>query len=319
MLCLCGALLLCLSAVSLSVGSYPITLRDVFSVFREETVGGRVFWQLRLPRTAMAILAGVVLSLCGGVYQLIFQNPLASPDLTGVASGASLGAACAIVLGSGSAVAIMSGAFLFGILALIAVLALVRFSRGGSYILAGVIVSSLCEAALMLLKRIADPEGELAALEFWTMGSLATITADKLFPVLLTTILPITLLFIFHRQAEMLAFSDEETRSMGLSPRLWRALLAALTTLAVAAVISVTGVISFLGLIAPHIAYRLLGRRSGGFLPLSALSGAILLLAADIPARSLSDGAELPLSVFTVLFAAPLLAAMLARGEDTPP
>lgn len=311
---------LLLFAVSLVVGSYPLTLRQIGAALigrGGDEMGVRVFWGLRFPRTVMAALSGAVLALCGGVYQLIFQNPLASPDLTGVASGASLGAAVAIVLGSGASAAVMGGAFVCGLASLVLVLLLVRFSRreqSSTYVLAGVIVSSLCEAGLMILKRMADPEGALAALEFWTMGSLASVTAEKLLAVAPITVLSALFLLLFHRQAEMLSLSDADVRGMGLSPRLFRSLFAVLTTLCVSSVISVTGVISFVGLIAPHIAARLFGRRSNGFLPYCALCGATLLMLADIFARSLASGAELPLSIFTVLFSAPFLAAMLMRG-----
>ena len=114
----------------------------------------------------------------------------------------------------------------------------------------------------------------------------------------------------------MLSLGEESARSMGLDPTLWRALLLGITTLMVAAVVSVTGVISFVGLIAPHIAFLLLGRRGGPYLPLCGLVGGVVLLCADLLARSLSSGAELPLSIFTVLFAAPVLVALLCRRGD---
>lgn len=312
-----------LAVVSLFVGSYPLSVGEIGAILTGKLKDGmavRVFWQLRLPRMCMGLISGLSLGVAGGVYQTIFRNPLASPDLTGVASGASLGAACVIVLGAGASGEIMAGAFLMGMLALGLVLFLVRaarLERTGSYILAGVVVSALAEAGLMSLKVMADPERELASLEVWTMGRLAATTASKVVLPAITVAVCLGLLLLFRREVLMLSLGEESARSMGLDPVLWRALLLGVTTLMVAAVVSVTGVISFVGLIAPHIAFLLLGRRGGPYLPMCGLVGGAVLLCADLLARSISQGgAELPLSIFTVLFAAPVLVALLCRKGD---
>lgn len=315
------ALLLALALVSVCVGSFPLSVSQIGQILAgglRDTLEGRVFWMLRVPRVAMGVLSGLALGLAGGVYQTIFRNPLASPDLTGVASGASFGAACAIVLGAGSTWQIMAGAFAAGMASLVAVLLLVRLSRTertGTYILAGVIVASVAEAGLMVLKTVADPERELAAVEFWTMGSLASVTADKVLAVLPGALPPLLLLLLFRRQTAMLSLGEENARCMGLDPAAWRTALLSLTTLLVASVVSLTGVIAFAGLIAPHIAFLLARRRTGLYLPLCGLTGAVLIVAADVLARGLSPGAELPLSILTILFAVPLLALLLCGGK----
>lgn len=306
--------------LSVCIGSFPLSLSEIAAILRSgltETVESRVFWMLRLPRTMTGLLAGLSLGLAGGIYQSIFRNPLASPDLTGVASGASLGAACAIVLGAGSAVSVMAGAFGGGMLTLGLVLLLVRaarLERTSTYVLAGVIVSSGAQAGLMCLKLMADPERELAAIEFWTMGSLASVTADKLLLLAPVVLIPAILLLLFRQQTMLLSLGEENARSMGLSPGFWRTVLLSLTTLMVAALVAVTGVIAFIGLIAPHIAFFILRRRGGPYLWFCALVGGNLILAADLLARSLSPGAELPLSIFTILFAVPVLALLLCRS-----
>ena len=311
-----------LALLSVRVGSYPLStgqILDILSGGLAGTTPAHVLWNLRLPRVGMGLLAGWALGMAGGVYQTVFRNPLASPDLTGVASGASFGAAWAIVLGAGTSLQIMGGAFIMGSLSLLLVLALVRWAgmeRTGAYILAGVIVSSAADAGLMVLKTIADPEGELAAIEFWTMGSLSAMTGDKLRGAASAILIPLALLLLFRRQALTLSLGAEGARALGLEPRRWRGLLLGLTTLMVAAVASVAGVIAFLGLIAPHIAFLLLGRRGGPYLPLCALMGGAILLAADLLARGFSQGTELPLSIWTVLFGAPVLTALLLRGRE---
>lgn len=313
-----GVLLCCLGAVSLCVGSYPLSLNEILTLLTgglRDTMQAQVFFTLRLPRTAMAAIAGLALGLAGGVYQTVFRNPLASPDLTGVAGGASLGAAAVIVLGGGGAVQIMAGAFGVGLLSLGAVLGLVRAcrtDRTATYVLAGILVSALAEAGLMLLKTLADPERELAAIEYWTMGSLSAMTRGKLVAALPVAVGAV-LVLLFRRQTALLTLGDESARASGLEPGRWRALLLGLSTLMVAAVVSVTGVVAFVGLIAPHIAFGLLRRRGGAFLPLCGLVGADLLLAADLLARNPGSGAELPLSIFTVLFAAPVLCLLMLR------
>lgn len=311
--------LVALSVLSACVGSYPLPPGEIWDILLgrvPDTMAARVFWQLRLPRVIMGASAGAVLSLAGAVYQTVFRNPLASPDLTGVASGASLGAAWAIVLGSGTAAQIMLGSFTMGMLSLVLVLSLVRMAKLpqlGSYILSGIIVSSLADAGLMCLKIMADPERELAAIEFWTMGSLGSFTASKLFPQLLVMAVPFALLLVFHKQILMLSLGSTHARSLGLDPRLWRGVVLTLTTLMIAGVVSVTGVIAFVGLIGPHIAFLLCRRRDMGYFALSALVGADLLLAADMLARSLWKGAELPLSILTVFLAVPFLALLLGK------
>ncbi len=310
-----------LMLLSVCVGSFPLSVMEICDILsgREvDVMSARVFWQLRLPRVLMGLIAGAALSLAGAVYQTLFRNPLASPDLTGVASGASFGAAIALVLGSGSAAQVMLGSFTMGMLSLLIVLMLVRYAdvqRMSSYILAGIVVSALADAGLMCLKTVADPERELAALEFWTMGSLGSITAERLFPQTAFILLPMGLLLLFHRQTVMLSLGADHARSMGLNPVRWRAILLTLSTLMIASLVSLTGVIAFVGLIGPHIAFLLRKRRDGGFFLLSALVGADLMLIADMLARSLWQGAELPLSILTVFIAAPALVMLLRKGK----
>ena len=314
---LSAGVLLAAALCSVCIGSYPLSVGQIFEIIvgkLHNTMESRIFWQLRFPRVVMGALAGGALGLAGGIYQTIFRNSLASPDLTGVASGASFGAACAIVLGAGSSVQIMMGSFFMGLIALAVVLMLVYISgieRMGSYILSGIIVSSLADAGLMMLKVMSDPEQELSAIEFWTMGSLAAVTREKVYAQILFIIIPMILLLIFYRQALILSLGTDHARSLGLSPAVWRTVFLGLSTLMIAAVVSITGAIAFVGLIAPHIAFMLYKRRNGTYFVLCVLIGAIILLIADILARSLSGGAELPLSILTVLLSVPMLIVLL--------
>lgn len=321
-----GILLLALTALSLASGSYPLGWTEVSASFREllcprelQSVPTRVFWGLRVPRTVTALLTGGTLGLCGGVYQTVFGSPLASPDLTGIASGASFGAALAIVFGAGSTVLRMGCAFFGGMLSLVLVLLLVRSAGGtrtGTYILAGIVISAVCDAGLMVLKTLADPERQLAAIDFWTMGSLAAVSSEKAVPLAVLTLPALLLLLLFRRPVTMLSLGEDECTASGLHPGFWRAVLLTLSTLAVSACVSVTGVIGFVGLIAPHIARFLYRRKSGAYLLLCAAVGSVLLLAADLAARTLGGGAELPVSIFTVAAGVPVLIVLLCTGKE---
>ena len=309
--------------VSLLIGSFDLSIEDIINILlgkNDSSIQRNVFYNLRIPRAVMGIYAGVALGLAGSIYQVLFCNPLASPDLTGVASGASLGAALAIVIGTGSLLEKTVGAFIFGLLSLFLVIFLVKTTRGkqlSTYILAGIIISSLADAGIMMLKYMADPLGELASIEFWTMGSLSSITLDKTLLSLLLGIIPFILLCLAHRRIVILSLGDENARYLGLNARGQRFIVLLLTTWLIASVIAITGVISFVGLIAPHITYLFLKKRTGCFYIVSGLVGAIIMLVADMLARSLVFGAELPLSVLTILFSSPMLLFWMYRQRGS--
>lgn len=306
------ALLLVTCVVSACIGSYPLSVSDILDIVTgqcDSEMARKVFFSLRLPRVCMGIIAGASLGICGAVFQLLFRNPLASPDLVGVASGAGVGAACAIILGTGSMNQVMGGAFLGGMGALSCVFLLVWVSgsnRPGMFILSGILISSLANALIMILKHMADSDGKLAAIEFWTMGSLSSVTASKVTAVFGVCIPALLLLILFQKEILLLSLGDDQAQMLGLAPGTMRVLILTLATLAVAGVISVTGVISFVGLLAPHGAFLLLQRRNRSFLWMSAVSGAILVVTADCFARSVTEG-ELPVSILTTLCAVPFL------------
>ena len=315
-LILMGAALL----LSVCVGKYPISPREILDILAGR--GGKdmtrsVFLTLRLPRTLMALLAGLALGLAGSVYQTIFQNPLAAPDIIGMASGANLGAACAIVaLGSG-AFTVAMGAFAGGILAVAFVMLLVRVTRSRStatYVLAGIVISAAAQALIMTLKFFADPEKELAAIEFWSMGSFGGVTLQKFLTVLPVTLGAMAGLFLLRRQVSLLSLDEDESRMLGLRIGPVRTAILALSTLMVAAVISVTGLITFIGLIAPHIARLILRRNNFTTAMFAALVGGTVLLFADCLARVLYS-AELPISILTTLVGVPFLVYFMGNRK----
>lgn len=299
---------------SVITGQYPLTLKGLLS---GDTMSIMVFKRLRLPRALMGVIGGFGLSISGFIYQLIFKNPLASPDIVGVSSGASAGAALAIVVVSASVPVISISAFIGAVTALIITLLTAYLVPGrNSYtiVLAGIAIHSVAQTILMFLKLAADPEKQLASIEYWIMGSLNGISRDSLAIPFLTTLAGFIIMAMLYRQVLILSTSEEEAVSLGVNVTILRFIILMLATLVVSSIICVTGLISFIGLIAPHIA-RLLTKRNDIFTYItSGLTGAILLTLADILARSVSTS-ELPVSIFTSLLGAPLLIILLIRAN----
>lgn len=307
-------LLLAVLVWSVITGQYPLTLKSLLS---GDTMSIMVFKRLRLPRALMGVIGGFGLSISGYIYQLIFKNPLASPDIVGVSSGASAGAALAIVAVSASVPVISISAFIGAVTALIITLLTAYLVPGrNSYtiVLAGIAIHSVAQTILMFLKLAADPEKQLASIEYWIMGSLNGISRDSLAIPFLTTLIGFIIMALLYRQILILSTSEEEAVSLGVHVTSLRFIILMLATLVVSSIICVTGLISFIGLIAPHIA-RLLTKRNDIFTYItSGFTGAILLTLADILARSVSPS-ELPVSIFTSLLGAPLLIILLIRAN----
>lgn len=299
---------------SVITGQYPLTLKSLLS---GDTMSIMVFKRLRLPRALMCVIGGFGLSISGYIYQLIFKNPLASPDIVGVSSGASAGAALAIVAVSASVPVISISAFIGAVTALIiTLLTAYLVPRRNSYtiVLTGIAIHSVAQTILMFLKLAADPEKQLASIEYWIMGSLNGISRDSLAIPFLTTLAGFIIMAMLYRQVLILSTSEEEAVSLGVNVTILRFIILMLATLVVSSIICVTGLISFIGLIAPHIA-RLLTKRNDIFTYItSGFTGAILLTLADILARSVSSS-ELPVSIFTSLLGAPLLIILLIRAN----
>lgn len=307
-------LLLAVLVWSVITGQYPLTLKSLLS---GDTMSIMVFKRLRLPRALMGVIGGFGLSISGYIYQLIFKNPLASPDIVGVSSGASAGAALAIVAVSASVPVISISAFIGAVTALIITLLTAYLVPGrNSYtiVLAGIAIHSVAQTILMFLKLAADPEKQLASIEYWIMGSLNGISRDSLAIPFLTTLTGFIIMALLYRQILILSTSEEEAVSLGVHVTSLRFIILMLATLVVSSIICVTGLISFIGLIAPHIA-RLLTKRNDIFTYItSGFTGAILLTLADILARSVSTS-ELPVSIFTSIWGAPLLIILLIRAN----
>ncbi len=316
------AMVLIIAVVSICNGKYSISVNDIFNIITNNSevssLTKNVFFTLRLPRTFMAIISGVALGMAGCVYQIIFKNPLASPDIIGIAGGANLGAAISIVAFSSSAMAaITTGSFWGGLLAVLGVMAMVKATHSHStatYVLAGIVINAMSKALIMTLKYFADSENELAAIEYWEMGSFGNITSTKLLSILPFFLVGLIGLILLRRQIELMSMSDNECKALGVRIRPIRISILVLSTLMVSSVVSVTGLVSFAGLIAPHIARLILKRNNATTMMLSGVVGSFVVLSADVLARTIYS-AELPISILTTVIGVPLLVYFMVTAK----
>jgi len=315
-LCLVAATTLIVVAIlSLFIGKYPLSW---MGLKEKDPMMLKVFWTLRFPRMLMGVFGGLCLGITGFVFQTIFRNPLASPDIIGVSSGASAGAALGILFFSG-ALATNLCAFLGALLAVIVALGLSMLDKGSknsTIVLSGIAVHALAQTLLMCLKLLADPEKELASIEYWIMGSLNGISLHAISIHLIIISLCLVVLFFLHRQVILLSAEESEAKMLGVSIGKMRLAILLVATLAVASTISLTGLISFVGLLAPHIARLLTKDNRIHTMFLSGLLGSILLCLADLLSRSVGSH-ELPVSIFTSLLGAPFLIYLIFKDRRT--
>lgn len=321
LICMFLMLLALLTGASLLVGKYPISLQDIVRILGGQEVAQMtyaVFMTLRLPRTLIAVLAGAGLSLAGYIYQLLFKNILASPDIIGVASGANAGAALGIVIMGAGSVLVPIYAFFGGILAVLLVMLFAKNGRRNSLasiVLSGIVVSAVAETVIMILKLLADPNSELAPLEYWSMGGLSAITASKVLWVLPFFLPGMLALFLVRYQITILGLSNEEASALGVRVKVIRGVVLAATTVIVSAIVSVTGLITFIGLVAPHAARMITQKSNLQTAALSCILGSILMVLADCAARGFSE-IEIPISILTSLIGVPFLVILMIKRRD---
>lgn len=325
------ALLLFAMASSIVVGPMSISYTNVWLSLLpgQDHVAPHIaliIQQVRLPRTLLCVAIGAILALCGAVMQGLFRNPLADPGIIGVAGGASLGAASAIVLFGTFATSfpllltlgtVPVFAFLGGAITTWLVYALGTDKTGTSVtvmLLAGVAISALSGAALGLLNFYADDQA-LRDLSLWSMGSLAGAT----WPGITLAFSALALLFWqFDRQSNALnAFllGEAEAKHLGIHVQSLKRLLILLCAAGVGVAVSLSGVIGFVGLIVPHLGRMLAGPNHKTLLPLSALLGALILLISDMLARVAAAPAELPVGIITALLGAPFFIVLLLKQK----
>ncbi len=332
LIALAAALCLALMLWAVTRGSYALTVGQVWQALAapmglaqppQDPTVTTVVCTVRLPRVLLAALCGMGLALSGGVFQGVFRNPLVEPYILGVSSGAACGAALAIVL-AGKGILASAGwlsgslmAFAFAVLAMVLASCIATVDHQTplvNLILAGTVISSVFTAVLNLLKYLAD-DGALREITFWLMGGFHTASWNKVAVVAPVVLLSLVAFRAMGWQLNVLSMGESEAKSMGLAVGRLKFLLLGLATLVTALCVSQVGIISWVGLMMPHMARMLLGPDHRYLLPLSAFLGGGFLVLCDTLARTLVMG-ELPVSILTSLLGAPYIVYLLRKNRQ---
>ncbi len=311
-------MLLLLVVGSLLVGRYPQPGFLPPALLLEDDLALRLVLDLRLPRVIAALLLGACLGLSGLVLQMLFGNPIVEPGLIGVTQGAAFGAALAIVVLSPPLWLAQFLAMVTGGLGLFVSYRVARRLRFGGWILrlvlSGIAVSALFSAGVGLLKFLADPLDQLPSLTFWLLGGLSATTWPRLAQVAPIATVGAVTMVVLRWRLNLLALEDRVSFSLGSAPQRERMVLLAAATAATAAMVSLAGIVAWVGLLVPHMARRIVGADATRAVPWSAVLGAAFVLVADTIARTVTAG-EIPLGVLTSLFGAAGFLWLLSRSQ----
>lgn len=301
---------------SVSLGRYDLSpingIQTLFeSVFAQpkDPVMASILMEVRWPRVLAAMLIGAALAVSGTAFQALFMNPLVSPGVLGVLSGAAFGASLGILLFE-SLWVMQLLTFVFGMSAVVIALALAKGELRNNLVvlvLGGMISAALFTALLSIVKYVADPYSKLPAITYWLMGSLANIQSDLLLWVAPFLLLGMVFLVLNGHVLNVLSLGDDEARTLGISVERKRFLIIAIATFLSAMTVTLGGMIGWVGLVIPHVTRLLLGADNRLLLPASALLGAIYLVWVDNFAR-LALSVEIPIGILTALIGLPVFA-----------
>ena len=323
-----GALLaLCaLVALAFAIGRFPVSTGELVGAFGAKLFGlthplpenvETVIFKVRGPRVLAALIVGAALAAAGTAYQGMFRNPLVSPDLLGVATGAALGAVLGIFL-SRDVWTIQAFAFAGGLAAVALVYwigsSVPRHDPLLALVLTGIVIGTLLGSGIALLKYLADPYNQLPAITYWLLGSLASINPSDLGAVALLALAGLAPMLLLRWRMNLLALPDDEARALGVDTRRLRLVVIAAATLMTAAAVAVSGIIGWIGLIIPHAARLLIGPNFGRLLPLAMLLGAAFLLAVDTLCRTIAS-IEVPPGVLTAMLGTPFFLWLFAASR----
>ncbi len=322
-----GLILVCilvgLFILSFAIGRYPVSPGNVVKILISHVIPIDHTWpdvlntvvtHIRLPRIIAAIMIGASLALAGASFQGLFRNPLVSPDILGVSSGAGFGAALAILL-NGNQLVIQASAFFFALLAVVISYGIGKLVKGNqtlSLILAGMAIASLFGALLALMKYVADPIDQLPAITYWLMGSLASVGQKGLLYSAIPIVAGISVLILIRWRFNVLAMGEEEAMALGVNTGKIRAIIVICCTMITASSVCISGTIGWVGLVIPHVCRTLVGPNHKRLLPVSLLMGAIFLLLIDNIARTIAM-VEIPIGILTAIVGVPFFVYLLSR------
>lgn len=300
-----------------------ISPTDVFGILGSRIIPINPTWdglteslifQVRLPRILLSLLVGAGLAVTGASFQGVFRNPLVGPDLLGVSAGAGFGACLGILLSADTLVTYILSLG-FGFLAIVGAYLISKLKMGISLlmlVLAGVIVGTLFQALIGLIKYIADPTDKLPTIVYWLMGSMARANYSDLLWGAPLIIIGISLLFLLRWRINVLSLGDEEAQSIGINAKKLRWVVISAATLITATSVTLCGIIGWVGLVVPHIGRMIVGPNHRALIPTCICLGASFLLVIDDLARA-ATAAEIPISLLSAVVGAPIFAYLLKR------
>ncbi len=311
--------------VCLGIGRYQLTFMETLDALWTAVTGQEVdpmvysvLFKVRLPRVLLALFVGAGLSVAGASFQSLFGNPLATPDTLGVATGASFGAVLGLLL-SDNLIAIQLMALAFGLLSLLITYLVSKMNGKSSIImvvLSGMVVSSIFQAFVSLVKYVADPEEDLPAITYWLMGSMSRATVKSLLIGVPFILIGIILLFCLRWRLNILSLQEDEARSLGINVKWLRILVMVASTMVTASCVSMCGQVGWVGLLIPHTARMIYGSDNRKIIPACIGIGATFMIIIDTIARA-ATSAEIPVSILTALVGAPFFVLLLKKTGGT--
>lgn len=307
--------------IGLSMGRMDIKISEIILFFKNLIGGGQVdplmeslIINIRLPRVLTALVVGGGLTAAGIAFQALFSNPLATPDILGVTSAASLGAVLGIILSLGT-MGIQVLAMIFGLLSILITINLVKRDETSMImlVLAGIIVSSLANALASLLKYTADPMDKLPQITYWLMGSFGRTSYKNLALAGPLILISIFVIYKMRWSLNLLSLSEDEARSLGINVKKTRLIFILAATLITASSVSICGQIGWIGLIIPHLVRLMVGSNNLYTLPLGISFGAGFMVLIEALSRAVSV-IELPISILTAIIGAPIFIILMRRS-----
>ena len=307
--------------ISLFAGRYPLSPGTVWHVL---TTGGgtelenNIVWSIRLPRVLLAFLVGAGLATSGASFQGVFRNPMVSPDVLSVSSGASFGAVLGIMISGYAYGVITVSALVFGILSVFLTYWFSRIKGKTttlSLILSGMVMSAFFNALVSLAKYTADADTQLPAITYWLLGSFASTTYKNVLTIVFPVLIGIAVMIAMSHKINILSLGDEEAYSLGVNPTRTRMIIIFAATLVTASCIAVPGILGWVGLIIPHIARMMVGPNHKWLIVTSTILGASFMAVMDLLARTLIQS-EIPVGVLTALIGAPFFIILFKRTKE---
>lgn len=322
-----AVLVVVVSVAGVVSGAFPLSVADVASTLASKVglhvgtlpdeVAQSVVWDIRMPRVLLGLCVGAALGTAGALMQGTFANPLAEPGIVGVSSGAALGAVLSIVVGFHAlgTWSVSIAAFVGGLASVLLVYASAR-SDGRTevvtLVLTGVALNAMT-GALIGLAQFFSTDAELRSITFWMLGSLAQATWPKVLAIAPLAVVGVAVACTLARKLDLLALGDRPAQHLGVDVERLRLTTMVVVAVLTAAAVAVSGIITFVGLVIPHLIRMVIGPGHRGLLPASALAGAVIIVFGDLMARTIAAPSEIPLGVLTALVGSPVFFVLLRR------